>query len=74
MILYLGDEDIQYQLCTDLMIQFLKYRIFVKQSNYVPMFTFGDPDIITFGTLASIIVSPTLVAGLLFINTVLLPI
>jgi hypothetical protein len=38
------------------------------------MFTLGDPDIITLGMLASIIVSPTLVAGLLFINTVLLPI
>jgi hypothetical protein len=37
------------------------------------MFTLGDPDIITLGMLASIIVSPTLVAGLLFMNTVLLP-
>ena len=43
-------------------------------ANYVPMFTLSDPDIITLGTLASIIVSPTLAAGLLFMNTVLLPI
>jgi hypothetical protein len=51
----------------------ITYFSWKELADYVPMFTLGDPDIITLGMLASIIVSPTLVAGLLFMNTVLLP-